>query len=331
MKIYRFDDTLRREYIAYIQQSGRAVSTAFTTADKIFKFKDNCGEEALWQAVHADDGTLSILMKNYVKKYYPNQMPYVSGFGTSIRYFREFLNARSGGDFVFESTPKVEKSAASAPTVRRSPAAKSPILKLTAEMLEKEHEIVLADPGYGTDYALISSVLNRFPDNTDPEFVALKIALIDMTNSTNIGRHRQKIVVSELADFIVGIRDFDARIRQGDSSLVPILAKNLGRINMFSFASKYCTYHAVDIYGKDDYVIFDKVVKEALPKYVSGLHVSTVNRWRIELNYTAYKKCIDDLLDANGIHIPFRHRKLDHYLWHTYRKVEDKEALFDDE
>ena len=39
-------------------------------------------------------------------------------------------------------------------------------------------------------------------------------------------------------------------------------------------------------------------------------------------NYVAYKQCIDDLLDANGIFIPFRRRKLDHYLWHLYRKTE---------
>ena len=44
----------------------------------------------------------------------------------------------------------------------------------------------------------------------------------------------------------------------------------------------------------------------------------------------AYIKCIDDLLDANGINIPFRHRKLDHYLWHKYRKA-DESDYSDDE
>lgn len=331
MKFCNMDDPLREEYITYIQHTGRAKSTALTTADKIFKLYENCGDNAFWSAVNADDDTLSTLMINYVRKYYPNQMPYVSGFGTSIRYFREFLNAKSNGDYSFESTPRAKSRSSSAPKGRRTATVKHPVLKLTGEMLENEHKTVLADPGYGTDYKLIESVLKRFPDNTDPELVALKIALIDMTNSTNIGRHRQKIVVTELADFIVGIRDFDARIQQGDPSLVPALAKNTGKINLFSFASKYCTYHAVDIYGNDDYVIYDRVVKDALPKYVPGLHASAIDNWRKEFNYTAYKNCIDNLLDANGIYIPFRHRKLDHYLWHTYRKTEGKESLSDDE
>ena len=120
-------------------------------------------------------------------------------------------------------------------------------------------------------------------------------------------------------NFIVGINDFDERLRQGDPALVTLIAKNNGNINLFSFASKYCTFHAVDVYGLDDYVIYDRVVKDALPKYVAGLKKTTIEAWRQSYDYIAYKKCIDDLLDANGINIPFRHRKLDHYLWNTYR------------
>lgn len=331
MKKCHMDDNLREEYIAYIQQSGRAKSTAYTTANKIFKLWENCGDDAFWSVVNADNDTLRVLLTDYVRKYYPNQMRDVPGFGTSIRCFREFLNARSNGELVFEGTPRKKTRSSSAPRVYQTSAVKQTALELTGEMLEEEHGIVLADPGYGTDYKLIESVLKRFPDNTDPELVALKIALIDMTNSTHIGLHRKKISLTELADFIVGIKDFDVRIKQGDPSLVPAIAKNTGKTNQFSFATKYCTYHAVDIYGNDDYVIFDRVVKNALPKYVPGLRVSTIERWRTEFNYAAYKRCIDNLLDANGIYIPFRHRKLDHFLWHTYRKEEEKESVSSDE
>ena len=66
--------------------------------------------------------------------------------------------------------------------------------------------------------------------------------------------------------------------------------------------------------------------EDALPKYVPGLHKTTIEKWRSTYNYTAYKECIDDLLDANGIDIPFRHRKLDHYLWYTYRKPTEEDA-----
>lgn len=309
---------LREDYISFIEQSGKSKNTANTTAAELFALWNNCGEEYFWSVIRADNDSLREMITEFLETYYPRQLKWKSGYLTSVRYFREYLVAKGDREVPAITTKKVPRKAATLRNRSRQ------VLTLTGDMLEQEHKIVLADPGYGTDYALIDSVFNRFPLNDDPELVALKIALIDTTNSTNIGRHRQKIVVTELAEIIAGIRDFDDRLRQGDPSLVPIIAKNNGSINLFSFASKYCTYHAVDVYGKDDYVIFDSVVKDALPKYVAGLNKATLEAWRKDYNYLAYKQCIDDLLDANEIFIPFRHRKLDHYLWHTYRKAEDK-------
>ena len=307
---------LRAKYVDYMISTGKSKNTATTTASNVFALWNNCGEAFFWDAIEADDTRLREQMKGFLEKYYPNQIRYLSGYLTSIRYFKEFLSSETS-DLPQENQHKSVHQRQKISSIK----SKKTILPLTEEMLEEEHKIVLADPGYGSDYALIDSILNRFPDNNDPELVALKIALIDMTNSTNIGRHRQKIIVRELADIIVGIKDFDSRLQQGDPDLVSIIARCNGRINLFSFASKYCTYHSVDVYGRDDYVILDSVVKEALPKYVYGLHKATIEQWRITYNYRAYRQCIDDLLDANEIHIPFRHRKLDHYLWHKYRNL----------
>lgn len=308
---------LRDEYVLYMVESGKSKNTANTSATEIFALWNKCGEEYFWTVIRASDGSMQEMMTDFLEKYYPRLLKYKSVHITSLRYFREFLAVKENGVTIPDINSKVVQ--------KYTAASKShcKVLTLSSEMLDREHQIVLNDPGYGTDYSLINSILNRFPLNDDLELVALKIALIDMTNSTNIGRQRKKIVVTELATVITGIKDFDERLRQGDESLVPIIAKNNGSINLFSFASKYCTYHAVDVYGKDDYVIFDSVVKEALPKYVPGLRKATIESWRKEYNYLAYKQCIDNLLDANGIYIPFRHRKLDHYLWHKYRKREE--------
>ena len=305
---------LRSRYIDYMLRTGKATTTANTTASEVFSLWKKCGEEFFWSTIKLDDHDLRAVMRVFVQTYYPNQIRYLGGYITSVRYFRNFLAVTDGemppaNDRVIQQNHK-----------QRVVRSVDSVLRLTGEMLEDEHQKVLADPGYGSDYALIDSAFKRFPNNTDPELVALKIALIDMTNSTNLARHRNKIVVAELAEIIVGIRDFDDRLRQGDSSVVPIIAKSNGKINLFSFASKYCTFHSVAVYGHDDYVIYDRVVKDALPKYVAGLHKTTIEQWRLTYNYTAYKDCIDALLDENGIDIPFRRRKLDHYLWHTYRK-----------
>jgi len=193
-------------------------------------------------------------------------------------------------------------------------------LPLTSENVERVHRLALESPQYGGSFALIRDILRRFPENTDRELVAMKISVIDVTNSTNLGKYVDRITLAELADLIVNIRDFDARVAQGDPDLVSQLARSNGKINLFSFASKYCTCHNVDVYDQDDYSILDGVVKKALPHYVPGLRERAVEKWRTTFDYTAFKVCIGELLDQSGITIPFRRRKFDHFLWYANRK-----------
>lgn len=197
---------------------------------------------------------------------------------------------------------------------------KKDYLSLSEENIEYVHQQVLATPDYGSNFTLIHDVLKRFPQNMDRELVAMKVALIDLTNSTHISTHIKKISLSELVDLILSIRDFDVRVSQGDPLLVNELAESNGKINLFSFASKYCTYHNVEVYEQDDYSIFDSVVKDALPYYIPKLTRSAIGEWRATCNYVAFNNCIGQLLDHNNIQIPFRRRKFDHFLWYSNRK-----------
>lgn len=178
---------------------------------------------------------------------------------------------------------------------------------------------MIASPDYGPNFSLIHDVLKRFPQNVDRELVAMKVALIDLTNSTHISTHIKKIALSEIVELILSIRDFDARVSQGDPILVRQLAKSNGKINLFSFASKYCTYHNVEVYEQDDYSIFDSVVKNTLPNYVPRLTKSAIEEWRLNYNYGAFNNCIGELLERWNIHIPFRRRKFDYFLWYSNR------------
>jgi len=193
-------------------------------------------------------------------------------------------------------------------------------LPLTAENVEKVYQLAMESPQYGGNFALLRDVLRRFPENTDRELVAMKIAMVDVVNSTNLEKYSGQVTLRELTDIIINIRDFDARVAQGDPELVSQLARSNGKKDLFSFASKYCTYHNVDVYGRDDYSIFDDVVKKALPHYVSGLKKATVEKWRRTFDYAAFGACIGELLEASGIAIPFRRRKFDRFLWYANRK-----------
>lgn len=190
-------------------------------------------------------------------------------------------------------------------------------LPITAANIEEQHRLVEESTNYGKEGLIIRDVLNAYPKHDDLNTIAMKIAVIDVTNSTHLSQYKSQLSLYDLAKVIFDIPDFDDRLAAGDPELVNIIAKNTGAINMFSFASKYCTYHNVEVYRRDDYSIFDGIVKESLPNYVNGLTKHKLDVWRSEYNYVAFNECIGGLLDEYNIHIPFRRRKFDHFLWYA--------------
>lgn len=196
---------------------------------------------------------------------------------------------------------------------------KQKYLPLTEENIEKQHKFVGASSNYGKEGLIIHDVLNAFPLHNDLNTIAMKIAVIDVTNSTHLSQYKSRLSLYDLAKVILEIPNFDDRLAKGDPELVNIIARNIGAVNMFSFASKYCTYHNVEVYGRDDYSIFDGIVKNTLPHYIQGLTTNKIDTWRRSFDYETFNLCVGKLLDENNIHIPFRRRKLDHFLWYANR------------
>lgn len=206
-----------------------------------------------------------------------------------------------------------------APETQKNVKAKKECLEITAENLEEQHRLVLESANYGKELQIIHDVLNAYPKNDDINTIAMKIAVIDVTNSTHLAQYKSELSLYDLAKVIYDIPDFDARVQAGDPQLVNIIAKNIGALNMFSFASKYCLYHNMEIYRRDDYSIYDSVVKNALPHYVDGITAHKLDTWRQRYDYESFNNCIGKLLDEHGIDIPFRRRKFDHFLWYSNR------------
>lgn len=190
---------------------------------------------------------------------------------------------------------------------------------ITNEAMEEAEKLVQATDNYGPENELITRCLQKFPDNTDPDVVAMKVGLIDITNSTHLSQHKSKISMVELANIIAGIPDIDARIAAGDPEVVNEIARSNGKINLFSFASKYCCYHNRNLYGKDDYSILDTVLKEYLPRYFDDVTKSQIQKWQDNFNYKAYNDYITNKLDEYGITIEHRKRKFDHFVWYKNR------------
>ena len=187
---------------------------------------------------------------------------------------------------------------------------------LASKDLHEGHNDVLSDDKYGKEYRLIEDVLKKYPNNKTIEDVACKIAVIDFTNSTNL--RQNKINLYTLAKIITSI-DFDARVAKGDVSLVSDIIKEC-HVKLYSFASKYCCYHNTFLYNRDDYSIYDSVVKKHLPEYAT--EKLPASKWRKNFNYETFNQYIGDLLDEYGITAatePQRRRLFDHYVWYKNR------------
>jgi len=198
--------------------------------------------------------------------------------------------------------------------------------------LEEYAKKVETDMKYGEEGKIIDEALKKFPYNTDRSIVAMKICLIDLTNSTNLSRNLGKSGgLNKLAEKIIEV-NFDERVKNGDINLVEDLAKwtkkELGK-NLFSFISKYCLYHNVHCYGKDDFVIYDSVVSENINKYITAeeykeltgkkLYKNSFVKLKNIFNYKEFVNVIDYIIKKNGISVEKPRRKLDWYIWYKNR------------
>lgn len=69
-------------------------------------------------------------------------------------------------------------------------------LPLTEESIEEQHNVVEASSNYGKEGLIIHDVLNAFPLHNDLNTIAMKIAVIDITNSTHLSQY--KSIMSKL-------------------------------------------------------------------------------------------------------------------------------------
>lgn len=144
---------------------------------------------------------------------------------------------------------------------------------ISDELLKNAPDVVAANQRYA--YSFLPSIIKEYPYNTSPSIIAMKVAVVNLEDSTSLSQQlrydeRRKLNLKDLVDKIQEI-GFDERVRLGDWSLVSELSswsKNRG-LNLFSFFSKYACYHNRYFYDRDDYSIFDNVVAKNIGDYLS--------------------------------------------------------------
>lgn len=207
------------------------------------------------------------------------------------------------------------------------------IITISNEDLDNAENSVKDDEKYGRESILINSALQQYPSNNDMATVAMKISLIDLTNGTNLSRNLgKKGGIYDLASKITEM-NFDKRVAEGDLDLVNELSKwtkeKLGK-NLFSFITKYCLYHNVHCYNRDNFVIYDSILVNNLYKYITKedfknitgkkLSKSSIKKFKDNFQYEEYKKVIDFIIEKNQITTERKYRKFDWLIWYKYRK-----------
>lgn len=190
----------------------------------------------------------------------------------------------------------------------------------------REHKIVLGDRKYSNDIGLIEKIIRAHPLNDDIFWIAIKISMIDVINSTQLSKQRAWLSLYDIAEIILNLK-IDGCIKAGNPEVVSRIARECKRrygVNLFSFASKYCVYHNIFAYGKDDFSIFDNIVSKNLYKYSTAknpLKVTQPDRWRNKIDYKAFNDYIGALLDEKGIYksVKGRRRMFDHFVWHRHK------------
>lgn len=196
-------------------------------------------------------------------------------------------------------------------------------LKISIENLECQHNAVLADPRYGKNIDLLKNIIAKSPSNDNIYEVAAKISVINLTSSTQLSQHSSKLSLYDLSKIILELR-IDDDIKNGNPEVVNRIAakcKEKG-VNLFSFASKYCFYHNVYVYHRDDFSIFDSVVATHLHLCaMEGIPITLkdVYGWKNNVRYDLFNNHIGNLLDAYHIHHPERRQLFDHFLWNSFR------------
>ncbi len=161
--------------------------------------------------------------------------------------------------------------------------------------------------GYGATERALMELFRTFPHNVRLEAVLVKVAALNDLYNTNI------YAVYEMARHIWGL-DTDSKLEQGSLELVEEIAVVMlrgKRRRNYSFATKYCHFHAPEVYP-----IYDGYVEEALWAYRKKDGFVRFKRKELWESYPRYVAVVKGFREHYGLG-GFSLREIDRFLWLT--------------
>ena len=156
------------------------------------------------------------------------------------------------------------------------------------------------------------------------------IKMIDLENSTNIWRYKNKrSFLKNMVNYIIDESNhFWTRLQTGDKDLVDDLRKSSGAETdgPKSLASKICKYFSEIFQYGDNYYINDHVIRRVLPYYLNYYELSEEKMSRTRFDSIEYKK-LHSLLDKirSKLKDKLKRDQIDHIMWYCYRYENSEE------
>jgi hypothetical protein len=152
--------------------------------------------------------------------------------------------------------------------------------------------------------AALAQLVQAFPRNEKLEHVLLKVVAINALYNTSI------YATYPVAAHILQL-DIDARLADRDVQLVGDIANvKFGdkKRRFYSFATKYCSWHAADAYP-----IYDSYVEQLLWDYVQAHDFINIRRDELQ-DFPRFKATIEAFRDSFGLS-QFGFKEIDKFLW----------------
>ncbi len=152
--------------------------------------------------------------------------------------------------------------------------------------------------------AAVRLVFNQWQSNTTAAEVLVKVVVLNRLYGTNI------FAVQPVVQRILELK-IDPRLEAGDPSLVDDLARirfNDKTRNCFSFASKYCSWHA-----PEQFPMYDSYVDARLWAYQNAFKFAKFARNEMYI-FQRYREILDEFREFFGL-TAFSRREIDKFLW----------------
>ena len=161
------------------------------------------------------------------------------------------------------------------------------------------------------------------------------IEKIDKENGTHLKatfEDERTTAVHVMKDRIIKIKDTllnylkAPNYKNGDKTLIDILSeqtnlKNNGTRRHLSFASKFCHYSCYHLFSgekeQDNYSIYDRYVREALPLYLEKYEITSTTKINDKISYKDYQEAIDKILEKADEKIS--RNGFDHLVWYYFK------------